>query len=206
MHTSKLLARFPIISDQVDEAELRVLMEQLEGILRAHITGSIVEFGCYVGTTSLFIRRLLDAYSWTGQFHVYDSFAGLPEKTSQDDSPAGLQFQAGELAASKRDFITQFRKSGLQPPVIHKAWFYDLTPKDIPHTIVFAFLDGDYYESIRDSLRLITPKLAPGAVIIVDDYAHEALPGAARAVDEWLQTNPCRLQVQSSLAILTACK
>ncbi len=28
-------------------------------------------------STSLFIRRLLDAYDFTGKFHVYDSFAGL---------------------------------------------------------------------------------------------------------------------------------
>ena len=53
-----------------------------------------------------------------------------------------------------------------------------------------------------DSLRLVWPRLTPGARVVVDDYASEALPGAARAVDEWLRQHPARLQVEQSLAIL----
>ena len=69
----QLLNKYPIISDQVDIKELSVLLRELERTLRRGAIGNIVEFGCYVGTTSLFIRRLLDAYDFTGEFHVYDS-------------------------------------------------------------------------------------------------------------------------------------
>ena len=69
---------------------------------------------------------------------------------------------------------------------------------------MFAFLDGDYYQSIMDSLRLVTPKLTPDAVLVVDDYVNEALPGAARAADAWLQAHPgCRCRVEASLAVMT---
>ena len=204
MITDQLLRTYPIISDQVDERELRVLLRELERLLRAGHQGSVVEFGCYVGTTSLFIRRLLDAYQYAGVFHVYDSFAGLPEKTAQDASAAGEQFVAGELAATRKGFLQQFKKAGLRPPVVHKAWFAELTPQDVPEDIMFAFLDGDYYQSIMDSLRLVTPKLTTDAVLVVDDYANEALPGAARAADAWLQTHPrFRCRVEASLAVIT---
>ncbi len=207
MITDQLLRTHPIISDQVDERELRVLLRELERLLRAGCQGSVVEFGCYVGTTSLFIRRLLDAYQYVGAFHVYDSFAGLPEKTAQDASAAGEQFVAGELAATRKGFFQQFKKAGLRPPVVHKAWFAELTPQDVPEDIMFAFLDGDYYQSIMDSLRLVTPKLTPDAVLVVDDYANEALPGAARATDEWLHAHPgFRCRVEASLAVITAKK
>jgi len=146
----------------------------------------VAEFGCYIGTTSLFIRRLLDARQDSRKFHVYDSFEGLPPKTAQDESRAGDQFQAGELAVSKKQFLQQFQKAGLKPPTTHKGWFNDLTEKDVPETIAFAFLDGDFYESIRDSLRLVLPRMQQGGVIVVDDYAREALPGAAKAVHELL--------------------
>ena len=86
MITDQLLAKYPIISDQVDAKELGVLLRELEKVLQSGAAGNIVEFGCYVGTTSLFIRRLLDAYDFTGEFHVYDSFMGLPEKTQLDAS------------------------------------------------------------------------------------------------------------------------
>ena len=56
--------------------------------------------------------------------------------------------------------------------------------------IAFAFLDGDLYESICDSLKLVEGKLSDGAVVIVHDYQNEALPGVAKAVDEWLAQNP----------------
>lgn len=207
MITDQLLRTHPIISDQVDERELRVLLRELERLLRAGCQGSVVEFGCYVGTTSLFIRRLLDAYQYVGAFHVYDSFAGLPEKTTQDASAAGEQFVAGELAATRKGFFQQFKKAGLRPPVVHKAWFAELTPQDVPEDIMFAFLDGDYYQSIMDSLWLVTPKLTLDAVLVVDDYANEALPGAARAADAWLQAHPgFRCRVEASLAVMTAKK
>ena len=202
MITDALLKKFPIISDQVDIRELRVLLGELEYVLANGGIGNVVEFGCYAGTTSLFIRRLLDAYKSVALFHVYDSFVGLPEKSAKDASAAGEQFRPGELAICKKDFLLNFKKANLQVPRIHKGWFSELLPTDVPENIMFAFLDGDYYESIRDSLQLIIPRLAPGAVVVVDDYVNEALPGAARAVDEWRKSHACKLRVQASLAII----
>ncbi len=174
-----------LISDQVSKDQVRVILGELEKVLTASTEGAVVEFGCYIGTTSLFIRRLLDNQGDNPTFHVYDSFAGLPEKTSADESRAGDQFTAGELAVSKKQFLHEFQKAQLRPPIIHKGWFGDLTEQDVPAKIAFAFLDGDFYESIRDSLRLVLPRMQKGGVIIIDDYAREALPGAARAAHEF---------------------
>ena len=198
----QLLAKHPIISDQVDAKELGVLLRELEKVLQSGAAGNIVEFGCYVGTTSLFIRRLLDAYDFAGEFHVYDSFAGLPEKTQADASTAGEQFKAGELLAPRKTFVQNFKKAGLKPPIVHKGWFADFIPDDVPESIIFAFFDGDFYESIADSFRVCDGKFQETATIIVDDYTNEALPGAARAVDAWLKRNPARVTVESSLAII----
>jgi O-methyltransferase len=202
MITDQLLARFPLISDQVDVKELRALLTELELLLKSGARGAVVEFGCYIGTTSLFIKRLLDVYGSKAEFHVYDSFAGLPPKTSEDESPLGVQFVEGELFAAKKQFYENFKKAGLAAPIVHKAWFSDLTPADVPDDVFFAFLDGDYYESIKDSLRVIEPHLVASATIVVDDYGNEALPGASRATDEWLAAHPMTMRIQSSLAVL----
>lgn len=203
MKTDDILKSYPIISDQVDIKELTVLLRELEAVLRSGGRGSVVEFGCYVGTTSLFIRRLLDAYNFAGEFHVYDSFAGLPEKTSQDNSAVGEQFKAGELLVPRKNFINNFKKAGLRMPTIHKAWFSDLTPEDVPENIMFAFFDGDFYESIADSFRVCEDKFGEGAVVVIDDYANEALPGAQRAVDDWCRRCGRGIdRVEASLAII----
>ena len=202
MKYTYLLTKYPIISLQVNRRELEIILSQLETKLSEKTTGSIVEFGCYVGTTSLFIRRLIDEYRFSNEFHVYDSFEGLPEKTHKDQSPIGIQFRAGELSTTKKSFVATFKKAGLRTPHIHKGWFNTLDTSEIPNQIMFAFLDGDYYESILTPLALIWPKLTKDAIVIIDDYTNDALPGAKRAVDEWLATHPSTIRIESSLSIL----
>lgn len=182
----ELLKKYPLISNQVNKEQVTVILTELEKVITADVSGDVVEFGCYVGTTSIFLQRLLRALHSDKALHVYDSFKGLPQKTDKDSSVVGDQFTAGQLAVSKKTFMQTFLKAGVPPPIIHKAWFNELTEQDIPSEIAFAFLDGDFYESIKDSLRLVLPKLAKGATIVVDDYARESLPGAAKAVHELL--------------------
>lgn len=198
----ELLRKYPLISDQVDRREVGIVLREFSKALSTTEQGAVVEFGCYAGTTSLFISRLLTIQKSTREFHVYDSFEGLPEKQGKDESRAGDQFKAGELAVSKKQFVLNYKKAGLPLPRIHKAWFNELTAANVPKKVAFAFLDGDYYESIMTPLGLIWPRLVPGARIVVDDYANEALPGAAKAVDEWLLAHPAKLTVEHSLAII----
>ena len=196
-----LLAKYPIVSDQVDRTELRVILRELQKVLAAGAPGDVVELGCYVGTTSLFLQRLLTDTGKT--LHVYDSFAGLPPKAQQDVSPAGEQFKQGELTASKAQLIKYFKQAGLPLPVIHKAWFEQLTRADTPDVICFAFSDGDFYTSILASLKVVWPKLAPGAIVIVDDYHTEALPGVRQALKEWSKDHSFTVRTEASLAIIT---
>jgi len=189
-------------NDQFKSQEQAVLLRELESILNRNISGDVVELGCYKGLTSLKIQQLLSSHGSSKRLFLYDSFAGLPNKTTQDESPVGVQFKAGELPAAKREVVNLFKRSGLSMPVIKKAWFYDLSPADLPDKISLAFLDGDFYESVMDSLRLVWPKLSDCAVVIVDDYQNEALPGAQKAVDEWLKTHPARLKHEASLAVI----
>ncbi len=189
-----LLGRYPIISDQIKRPALEVVLDQLDSVLQTDIPGDIVEFGCYIGTTSLFLRRLLDArrQGQHRQLHVYDSFEGLPPKTLTDASAAGVDFQAGELAVSKRQLLEQFQRARLKPPVVHKGWFDELPPEAVPDRIAYAFLDGDFYHSIIESLRLVWPRMQPGGVITIDDYKRETLPGVERAVRDFLQAKTYR--------------
>lgn len=196
---------FPIISDQITKEGLDVVWRTIEQALRQDVPGAIVEFGCYAGTTSLFIRRLLDAQqqSSTREFHVYDSFAGLPEKTPQDSSAAGVDFEAGKLYVSKADFLKVFRTANLHPPVIHKGWFSELPASAVPEPIAVAFLDGDFYSSIIDSLRLVWPRMSAGGTILIDDYKRETLPGVEQAITDFFQGKAVRrIHGEHNIAII----
>jgi O-methyltransferase len=200
--TKELLDKYPIISDQVTRPRLEVVLSELEKVLQNDIEGGIVEFGCYIGTTSLFIRRLLNEYKCEKEFHVYDSFEGLPEKLTQDNSPVGADFKAGELNVSKRQLLEQFHKAHLRAPQVHKGWFGQLLPSQVPERIAYAFLDGDFYESIIDSLRLVWPRMEPGGVITIDDCGREALPGVDRAIRDFFQDKDITLRVAHNIGII----
>ena len=169
-------------NDQVSEKETARILECAKECL--NVPGDFVEMGCYKGDTSLLLTDIIFSGPRRRLF-IYDSFEGLPEKSGRDESVMGENFKKGELVVTKREVKERFLRANLPVPVIKKAWFKDLMPEDMPEKIAFAFLDGDFYESIRDSLKLVTPRMSEGGVLVVHDYTNPALPGVKQAVDEW---------------------
>ena len=108
----------------------------------------------------------------------------------------------GHLMVTKREVKARFLRAGLPVPIIKKAWFNELTEVDLPEKIAFAFLDGDLYESIKDSLKLVENKMSDGGVIIVHDYNNSALPGVAKAVDEWLRGKNMKIERNGGLVVI----
>ena len=132
----------------------------------------------------------------------FDSFEGLPEKVEQDTSAVGIDFKAGKLRVGKKELIHQFKSAGLDTPHIHKGWFNELTGQDVPEHIAFGFLDGDFYSSIIDSLRLVWPHMAAGGKLVVDDYQREALPGVSQALHDFFQTKQVKIEQYGTRAVI----
>ena len=186
---------------QIASKEIDIILAELAKT--KDINGDVVEFGCYAGDTSILLAESLrdQPEKW---LYLYDSFEGLPEKSSADYSSSGRRFTAGALRASPDAVISKFKKHNLPEPVIIKSWFNKLKDTDLPNLISFALFDGDFYESIKDSFLLIAPKMNRGGIIIVHDYRNPALPGSAKAVNEFIDSHPTeyKTRIASSLAIL----
>lgn len=178
-------------NDQVSENETKRILALAQKCL--DVSGDYVEMGCYKGDTSLLLADIAKASE--KKLWIYDSFEGLPEKKEVDKSVMGVLFRGGELAVTKREVKQRFLRANLPVPVIKKAWFSELVENDLPEQIAFAFLDGDFYESIKDSIKLVAPKMSDGGVMVVHDYTNPALPGVKRAVDEWMQGKSHQFEV-----------
>ncbi len=187
-------------NDQVSEEETEHIIYSAISVMG--VEGDFVEMGCYKGDTSLMLAEVVEksVENPKKRLWIYDSFEGLPEKTGSDESILGKDFVPGALTVSKREVKERFLRAGLKVPIIKKAWFDELTSSDMPEKIAFAFLDGDFYESIRDSLKLVGPLMSAGGMIIVHDYNNPALPGVKKAVDELIGTRG--LQVLDTCAII----
>ena len=179
-----------IISDMVYETHIRSILMALEKT--KSIDGEVVEFGCNIGTTSLFIQRFLTLTKSEKKFYVYDSFEGLPDLIEQDKKLNNEEgrFKKGSCSTSKEIFINNFLEAGLNQPIITQGWFGKISEVDIPDKISFAFFDGDFYSSIIDSFVRVYDKVQPGGIICIHDYQWNELPGVEKACNDFLKGKP----------------
>lgn len=172
------------ISPLVGISQMRYILDNLYSV--KDIPGDVVELACNIGTTALYIRRLLDMINSEKTYHVYDSFEGLPEPAEID----GDLCKKGDMQRDKEEIINSFLVADLEIPVIHKGWFAEIPDNEYPEKICFAFFDGDFYSSILDSFCKVYHKMTPGGIILIHDYEGAQLPGVKKACDYFLKDKP----------------
>lgn len=181
-----LLENMRIVSTMVDEKHLRTILNALQSA--ESIEGGIVELGCNIGTTSVFITAFNEGKK---DFYVYDSFEGFPDKDVKDEGAEyHFTFLKGGCKTSIEAFTETFNEFNLPLPLITKGWFKDIPDSNLPEKISFAFFDSDFYTSILDSWEKVYPRLTKGAKICIHDYNWSVLPGAKIACDEFLSDKP----------------
>ena len=173
--------------------------------MTAAVDGLVAECGCFQGLSSYAMGRYLadeqTDYDGSG-FHVFDSFAGLSELTAEDrpGDPripvGGRPRQAGMFAAqvdSVRAVLAAF--PALQ---LHQGWIpavLDEAPEG-PYRLVH--IDVDLHDPTRDALERLHPRLAPGGVIVCDDYGSVRWPGSRAAIDEFCARTGARMLAVST--------
>ncbi|MDX2525274.1 TylF/MycF/NovP-related O-methyltransferase [Streptomyces europaeiscabiei] len=173
---------------------ITAITPHVQQVVASGVQGAFVELGCHRGAMSVWVRSLLDALGDTSrEIHVFDSFQGLPEPDSCDSN----HVKGGDLIASPKDVVDSHKRWGKELPFIHPGWFDETLPVELPKTIAFGYLDGDFYGSIMTSLKYCVPRMAPGGILIIDDYADVAinpqawngLPGVKQACDDFFGGN-----------------
>jgi O-methyltransferase len=160
-----------------------VLHQTLRQALRQ--SGGVVECGVFRGGTALLEARTLAAVEGEARrLHLFDSFQGMGTNISDDDS-----FQQGHFSRTSAEHV----RALLAPYP-----FVDMHVGFIPDTfaglnlerIAWAHVDLDLYQSVRDAIAYLYPRLVPGGFLIFDDYGFPSCPGARRAVDEMFADRP----------------
>ena len=170
------------------------------------IEGDFVECGVWRGgSTMAAIDTLLKAGDKTREIYLYDTYEGMSEPTEHDKVFTGTAADELMNTTAKEDptsvwcysAIDEVQKNvgSLNYPAtqVHfvKGKVEDTIPQTIPQKIALLRLDTDFYESTAHELKHLFPLLAPGGVIIIDDYGH--WEGARKAVDEYIADNKLQL-------------
>jgi len=162
----------------------------LEDVLARGVPGDVMEAGVWKGGLTILMRGILKAWGVTDRrVWVADSFAGLPppdpDTHLEDAVTAFLLDDVDQLRISLPEVRANFRRYGLLDHQVRflAGWFRDTLPAAPVERLALLRLDVDWYESTRDCLRYLYPRLEVGGYVIIDDYG---LPlGCRRAVDEY---------------------
>jgi len=94
------------------------------------------------------------------------------------------------MAVSLEEVQNNFKKYGLLDDQVKflKGYFIDTLPKAPIERLAVLRVDGDLYESVKQTLDYMYPKVSPGGYILLDDYG-DHLPPARKAVDDYRQAH-----------------
>jgi O-methyltransferase len=164
---------------------LDTLQQCLETVLAEDVPGDIVETGVWRGGSMILAAALLSGS--TRNIWCCDSFEGMPEPTVEGESFSGTEdfSDLDYLSVSLEQVKENFRRYGLLTDQVRflKGWFSETLPTAPIERVALLRLDGDLYESTRDALVPLYPKVGKGGFVIVDDY--NSWPGCKQAVTEY---------------------
>ena len=176
------------VSTMMTDPQIRRIVNELGGVLQNGVAGDVVEFGCNVGTTSVFLKKTMMIAGDSGrQLWCYDSFQGLPELDPKDHG----WWNKGWMKVGQDVIEGTFRSKNLPLPIIKSGWFNELKKEDVPSAICFAYLDCDLYSSMMDAIRIVWPRLSSGAIMAFHDAN---TPGVVSAINESLIGKPCKTE------------
>ncbi|OHA85679.1 MAG: hypothetical protein A2591_02495 [Candidatus Yonathbacteria bacterium RIFOXYD1_FULL_52_36] len=163
------------------------------------IPGDIVECGVGKGRSFLMLAFLTQREGKPRAVWGFDSFEGFPEPSKHDASARNPK--KGEWSGTRPEDITAIlRNAGMVESFIKEK--VKLVPgffENTVHTydgpgIALLHIDADLYDSYVVVLEKLFPLVAKGGVVLFDEYNQKRWPGAKKAVDEFLQGTPYKLE------------
>lgn len=172
------------------------LVDAVRHVARSSIPGAVVECGVWRGGSMMAAALALLEAADTRDLYLFDTFAGMTAPTARDVDHRGdtaEEIYRATLVGDRSDWCNasldevsaNLLSTGYPAGKCHfiKGDVLETIPAGAPESIAVLRLDTDWYASTRHELAHLYPRLAPGGLLIVDDYGHWS--GCRQAVDEY---------------------
>lgn len=174
------------------------LMQAVRYVSANEIRGDIVECGVWKGgSMAAAAMTLVRMKDMSRNLYLFDTFQGMSAPTEADVDYTGKhardvmkQDEGYKCADAPLDQVRELlQRTGYPQEKIHfvPGKVEETLPDAAPETICVLRLDTDWYESTKQELEHLFPRLAKAGVIIIDDYGH--WQGSRRACDEYFSEN-----------------
>lgn len=168
--------------------------EQLALLVRAidetqDVPGDIVEIGCALGKTTVFLNRHLDNIGSKKRYHCLDTFSGFTRKDLAFEAEERGKTRGALLGFgynSEEIFQNNMARAGCSRVSTRAGDISEMDISDL--TISLCLLDVDLYLPILNGLRKVYERLSPGGIIVVDDVLdNHRWDGAWQAYHEFVE-------------------
>lgn len=169
--------------------------DQLQAV--RNVDGDIVECGVSIGHGALLFLLLSDYLGRPRDYWGFDSFEGFPEPVEKDEV---TPIPGRGFWASPPEIVYRVLRDGrvgedvIDSRVHLVKGLFDKTLPTYGGRIALLHLDCDLYESYKAPLATLFDKVAPGAIIMFDEYRDSRWPGATKAIDEFFAGRPERVE------------
>jgi O-methyltransferase len=138
--------------------------------------GAILEVGVWRGGTGC----LMALASPQRTVYLADTFTGVINAGEYD-----TRYVGGEHADTSEDVVkTLLVSAGVKNTRLLKGMFPAETAHLVTEPIALLHVDVDVYQSAKDTVGWVLPRMPAGATIVFDDYGFSGCEGVARLVNQ----------------------
>lgn len=160
------------------------------------IPGDFLEAGVWQGGVIIFLAGVLRSFRASNvRLWAADTFAGIPRRDPAAEPPDPVDAWTDRWAVPLEQVKANIRRYGLLDDRIQfvSGPFKEALPNSKVGQLALLRIDADAYESTRDALEELYPKLSFGGYVIIDDWH---LEGCRRAVLEYRRAQKINAPVQ----------
>jgi hypothetical protein len=198
----EMFRAFPVFAPRYNLARFLAHYELFKQIV--DVPGAIVDIGVYRGASTFTWAKLCEIFCPTDvrkQVFGFDTFEGFPALAPQDGGENRAQgvgpggYAAGvtiedDLCMARAAFNHDRHLAHVERVEFVKGDVSRTIPEFVRRQgdglrIALLNLDADLYEPTKVALEHFVPLLAPGALIVLDEYAVTTWPGESQAFDEY---------------------
>lgn len=200
--TFEMFRNFPVFTPRYNIARFLTHYELFKKVVE--VPGVIVDLGVFRGASTFTWAKLCEIFCPTDirkTIFGFDTFAGFPEISAEDgqENPEQDVVKGGYYGgASVENDLSIAQEAMNQDRHLRHKNRIEFVKGDVMQTIpqfvkakghglriAMLNLDLDLYEPTKVALEYFVPLMAPGGVIILDEYAIDTFGGETKAVDEY---------------------
>jgi O-methyltransferase len=147
----------------------------------ADVPGAVLEVGVWRGGTGAIMAARAKRLGLTDTVYLCDTWEGVVKTGAVD-----TYYRDGKHDDTSIEIVRRLVDSlGLANVELLQGIFPDDTAARVTaQHFRLCHIDVDVYQSARDVLEWLWPRLSTGGVVVFDDYGFPACPGVTKLVDE----------------------